>query len=88
MEALQCNQRRQFVEADWRLFCTLIRSDVVNYGDLKCNLRRIVDYPNLDGYLRDLPQRPASRASRIINIVSLPQLTKRVADVRGITDVA
>ncbi len=44
------------VETDWRLFVTLIRFDPVYYGHFKCNLRRIVDYPNLSGYLRDLYQ--------------------------------
>lgn len=48
----------RIVETDWRLFCTLIRFDAVYHGHFKCNLRRIVDYPNLDGYLRDLYQRP------------------------------
>ncbi len=46
------------VETDWRLFVTLIRFDPVYYGHFKCNLRRIVDYPNLYGYLRDLYQVP------------------------------
>jgi putative glutathione S-transferase len=46
------------VESDWRLFCTLIRFDVVYHGHFKCNLRRIVDYPNLQGYLMDLYQQP------------------------------
>jgi len=50
---------RCIVETDWRLFCTLIRFDAVYYGHFKCNLRRIVDYPNLDGYLRDLYQIPS-----------------------------
>jgi glutathionyl-hydroquinone reductase len=45
-------------EADWRLFTTLIRFDAVYYGHFKCNLRRIVDYPNLSNYLRDLYQAP------------------------------
>jgi glutathionyl-hydroquinone reductase len=49
---------RRIVEADWRLFCTLIRFDVVYYGHFKCNLRRIIDYPNLQGYLLDLYQQP------------------------------
>jgi putative glutathione S-transferase len=44
------------VEADWRLFCTLVRFDPVYHGHFKCNLRRIVDYPSLSGYLRDLFQ--------------------------------
>lgn len=45
-------------EADWRLFTTLIRFDAVYHGHFKCNLRRIEDYPNLAGYLRDLYQTP------------------------------
>jgi putative glutathione S-transferase len=43
-------------EADWRLFPTLIRFDAVYYSHFKCNLRRIVDFPNLSNYLRDLYQ--------------------------------
>lgn len=46
----------QPVETDWRLFVTLIRFDAVYHGHFKCNLRRIVDYPNLFGYLKDLYQ--------------------------------
>lgn len=46
------------VEADWRLFCTLVRFDCVYHGHFKCNLRRIVDYPNLQGYVQDLYQIP------------------------------
>ena len=45
-------------EADWRLFTTLVRFDAVYVGHFKCNLHRIVDYPNLWGYLRDLYQVP------------------------------
>ncbi|TKB45660.1 glutathione S-transferase family protein [Thalassotalea mangrovi] len=43
-------------EADWRLFTTLIRFDAVYVGHFKCNLRRIADYPNISGYLRELYQ--------------------------------
>lgn len=43
-------------EADWRLFTTLIRFDAVYVGHFKCNIRRIADYPNLSGYLRELYQ--------------------------------
>jgi putative glutathione S-transferase len=46
------------VESDWRLFCTLVRFDAVYHGHFKCNIRRIVDYPNLQGYLQDLYQTP------------------------------
>ncbi len=49
---------RQRVETDWRLFVTLIRFDPVYYSHFKCNLRRIRDYVNLYGYLRDLYQIP------------------------------
>jgi putative glutathione S-transferase len=48
----------QFVESDWRLFVTLLRFDAVYHGHFKCNLRRIVDYPHLTGYLKDLYQVP------------------------------
>jgi len=49
--------------ADWRLFTTLLRFDPVYHGHFKCNLRRIVDYPALWGYLRDLLSVPKVRAT-------------------------
>jgi putative glutathione S-transferase len=48
----------RIVETDWRLFCTLVRFDSVYHGHFKCNVRRIIDYPNLQGYLMDLYQQP------------------------------
>ncbi len=48
----------RITEADWRLFTTLIRFDPVYYGHFKCNLRRLVDYPNLWGFVRELYQFP------------------------------
>lgn len=48
----------RIVESDWRFFCTLVRFDAVYYLHFKCNLRRIRDYPNLQGYLMDLYQQP------------------------------
>jgi putative glutathione S-transferase len=48
----------QLTEADVRLFTTLARFDAVYVGHFKCNLRRLVDYPNLWGYARDLYGRP------------------------------
>ncbi|HTU14324.1 MAG TPA: glutathione S-transferase family protein [Solirubrobacterales bacterium] len=48
----------QITEADWRLFVTLIRFDAVYVGHFKCNQRRIADYDNLSGYLRELYQQP------------------------------
>ncbi|MBU3823316.1 MAG: glutathione S-transferase family protein [Candidatus Oceanisphaera merdipullorum] len=49
----------RITEADWRLFTTLIRFDAVYYGHFKCNLRRLVDYPNLWAYTRELYQWPS-----------------------------
>jgi putative glutathione S-transferase len=51
-----CGDR--LTEADWRLFTTLVRFDAVYVGHFKCNLRRIVDYPNLWDFTRELHQRP------------------------------
>ncbi len=45
-------------EADWCMFTTLVRFDPVYHYHFKCNLRRISDYPNLSGYLKDLYQTP------------------------------
>jgi putative glutathione S-transferase len=56
------NQRylcgNQITEADWCMFTTLFRFDVVYYVHFKCNLCRIVDYPNLWNYLKELYQLP------------------------------
>jgi putative glutathione S-transferase len=51
-----CGDR--ITEADWCMFTTLLRFDSVYYVHFKCNLRRIVDYPNLWNYLKDLYQQP------------------------------
>ena len=48
----------RITEADWRLFPTLVRFDLAYVGNFKCNLRRLVDYPNLWAYTRDLYQVP------------------------------
>lgn len=44
--------------ADWCLFPTLYRFDTIYFVHFKCCLRRLVDYPNLWGYTRDLYQQP------------------------------
>lgn len=46
----------KITEADWRLFTTLVRFDAVYVGHFKCNKKRIVDYPALSNYLRELYQ--------------------------------
>lgn len=48
----------RLTEADWRLFTTLVRFDPVYVGHFKCNLRRLVDYPALWAYTRELFQHP------------------------------
>ncbi|WP_300071882.1 glutathione S-transferase family protein [uncultured Ruegeria sp.] len=48
----------RLTEADWRLFTTLIRFDPVYHLHFKCNLRRLIDYPNLWAYTRELYQWP------------------------------
>jgi putative glutathione S-transferase len=51
-----CGER--ITEADWRLFTTLVRFDVVYHYHFKCNLRRLRDYANLWAYTRELYQVP------------------------------
>ena len=62
LEARLSGQRylvgKQLTEADIRLFPTLVRVDAVYHGHFKCNLRRLIDYPSLWAYARDLYQRP------------------------------
>ena len=53
----------QITEADWRLFPTLVRFDAVYHGHFKCNLRRLIDYPRLWAYARDLYQVPGVAAT-------------------------
>ncbi len=45
-------------EADWRLFTTLIRFDPVYHLHFKCNRKRLIDYPNIWAYTRELYQWP------------------------------
>ncbi len=60
----------RLTEADWRLFTTLIRFDPVYHLHFKCNRRRIVDYPNLWAYTRELYQWPGvAETTRLDHIV-------------------
>jgi len=56
-----CGDR--LTEADICMFTTLYRFDSVYYGLFKCNLRRILDYPNLWNYLKELYQHPEFKAT-------------------------
>ncbi|MEA5563919.1 glutathione S-transferase family protein [Anabaena sp. UHCC 0399] len=51
----------QITEADWCMFTTLFRFDAVYYVHFKCNLYRLVEYPNLWNYLKELYQFPGVR---------------------------
>ena len=48
----------RLTEADWRAFPTLARFDTAYFGAFKCNKRRLMDYPNLWNYTRELYQMP------------------------------
>ena len=54
-----CGER--LTEADWRLFTTLLRFDAVYFGHFKCNIGRLVDYPELWDFTRALYQHPGVR---------------------------
>lgn len=62
LEARLSRQRyltgHRITEADWRLFTTLVRFDAVYVGHFKCNLKRLVDYPNLSAWTRELYRIP------------------------------
>jgi putative glutathione S-transferase len=51
-----CGERP--TEADWRLFTMLVRSDSAYHLHFKCNRRRLIDYPDLWAYARELYQWP------------------------------
>jgi putative glutathione S-transferase len=61
----------QVTEADWRLFTTLIRFDPVYHLHFKCNRQRIIDHPNLWGYVRELYQWPGVAAT-----VNMPHIVR------------
>ena len=70
----QLGQRRYLTgaaitEADWRLFPTLVRFDEVYHLHFRCNYRRIVEYPNLWAYTRELYQWP-----RVARTVAMEQI--------------
>lgn len=48
----------RLTEADLRLAMTLFRFDAVYVSHFKCSIRRLVDYPNLWSYARDIYQHP------------------------------
>ena len=67
-----------WLSRDWRLFTTLVRFDPVYVGHFKCNKRRIADYPNLSGYLRDLYQVPG-----VANTVNMSHIKHHYYESHG-----
>jgi len=57
--------------ADWRFWVTLVRFDSVYHTHFRCNGARIVDYPNLWGYTRELYQWP-----RVADTVAMDQIKR------------
>jgi putative glutathione S-transferase len=62
-------------EADWRLFVTLVRFDAVYNVHFKCNGARVVDYPNLWGYTRELYQWPGIAPTVAMNEIKVHYYT-------------
>jgi putative glutathione S-transferase len=65
MQRYLCGDR--LTEADICMFTTLLRFDAVYYSHFKCNLRRIIDYPNLWNYLKDVYQYPGVQETCHLN---------------------
>ncbi len=59
----------RLTEADIRLFTTLIRFDPVYHTHFKCNLRRVIDYPNLWGFVREIYQLPGIASTVHIDFI-------------------
>ena len=76
---------KQITEVDWRLFTTLIRFDAAYVGHFKCNIRRLMDYPNLWGYTRDLYQQPnIAETVSIANIKAHYYVSHKLINPTGI----
>ena len=58
--------------ADWCMFTTLFRFDLAYHGIFKCNLKRLIDYPNLWNYCRTLYQQPG--VDRVCNVSHVKEL--------------
>ncbi|GAA2419252.1 glutathione S-transferase C-terminal domain-containing protein [Actinomadura vinacea] len=75
----------ELTEADVRLYPTLARFDAVYYSHFKCNLRRLVDYPALWAYTRDLYSRPAFRETTDFDHIKRHYyVTQRMVNPSGI----
>lgn len=61
----------QPLECDYRLFVTIVRFDPVYVGHFKCNKKRIIDYPNIWGWVRDVYQWPGVKDT--VNLVHIKE---------------
>ncbi len=71
----------QLTESDWHLFATLCRFDAVYHGALRCNLRRLVDYPALTAYARRVHDVPG-----VAETVKLDHVKRHYYDAIGEID--
>ncbi len=71
----------RLTESDWHLFATLCRFDAVYHGALRCNRRRLVDYPALSAYARRVHDAPGVAAT-----VKLDHVKRHYYDAIGEID--
>ena len=60
----------RLTEADWRLATTLFRFDIVYHGHVKCNRRKLIEYPNLWAYARERYQHPGGAGTVHLNHIA------------------
>ena len=77
----------RITEADWRAFVTLIRFDVAYYGLFKCNIRRLIDYPNLSAYLKRLYDVPGVAETVNFEHIKRTYYTIRKVNPSGIVPI-
>lgn len=77
----------RLTETDIRLFVTLARFDAAYYGQFKCNLRRIADYPRLSAYLARLIAIPAFRDTFSLDHIKRGYYSIRSLNPTGIVPV-
>ena len=66
----------RITEADWRLVATLFRFDLVYHLHFKCNRKRLIDYPNLRAFARELYQWQAADGSRVSDTVNFDHIVR------------
>ena len=74
-------------EADIRLFVTLIRFDAAYHGLFKCNLRKLVEYGNIDRYLRQILEIPGIRETVNIDHIKKGYYSIKALNPNGIVPV-